>query len=156
MMEWSMLTPNEANAKAALYWQIFVLKSKLCGLVPSKRSVTIFMFFLLSLFLNDIFAVTFFHCDMFCFTYVFSCCWTFYFWFGHESLSAFKQVISWVTGVTHWMLWLTRQVIGSRYESLVVIWIVFTWYKRVVSQLYSLVKLYTTKLLLHSLVPKVT
>ena len=88
-----------------------------------------------------------------CFTYAFLCCGMFYFQFGYASYclrlneSSHKSL--------EWLIsWLTKQVIGSRYESLVVIRIVFTWYKRVVSWLYSLVKLYTTKLLLHSLIPK--
>ena len=96
-----------------------------------------------------------FHCDILCFTYAFSCCGMFYFQFGYASYclrsnESSHESLEWL------ILWLTGQVIGSRYESLVAIWTAFTWYKRVVSWLYSLVKLYTTKLLLHSLILKVT
>ena len=94
-----------------------------------------------------------FYCDIFCFTYAFLCCGMFYFRFGNMSHclrlnKSYHESLEWLIS------WLTEQVIGSRYESLVVIWIVSIWYKRVVSWLYSLVKLYTTKLLLHSLIPK--
>ena len=104
-------------------------------------------------FLNNIFAITFFYCDIFCFTYAFLCCGMFYFQFGYASHCVRLNESSHES--LEWLIsWLTEQVIGSHYESLVVLWIVFTWYKRVVSWLYSLVKLYTTKLLLHFLILK--
>ena len=95
----------------------------------------------------------FFYCDIFCFAYAFLCCGMFYFWFGYASHCLCLNESSHES--LEWLIsWLAKQVIGSRYESLVVIQIVLTWYKRVVSQLYSSVKLYTMKLLLHSLIPK--